>query len=166
MDEPSVFDRPEITFPKEALHYTDVGNAVENREVHNLYGALMQQATYYGLMVRNKPAHNLRPFLLSRSFFAGSQKFGAVWTGDNRATEEHMLMSIPMLLQMSVAGLGFVGTDIGGFYPSTDLFEQDEDQQKLLMIWHALGTFYPFMRQHTHQEGKRREPYLYKKEVF
>jgi alpha-glucosidase (family GH31 glycosyl hydrolase) len=34
-----------------------------------------------------------------------------------------MLMSIPMLLQMSVSGLGFVGTDIGGFYPSTDIFE-------------------------------------------
>jgi hypothetical protein len=41
MNEPSVFDRPELTFPKEALHYTDAGNAVENREVHNLYGALM-----------------------------------------------------------------------------------------------------------------------------
>jgi hypothetical protein len=42
MNEPSVFDRPELTFPKEALHYTDAGIAVENREVHNLYGALMQ----------------------------------------------------------------------------------------------------------------------------
>jgi mannosyl-oligosaccharide alpha-1,3-glucosidase len=67
---------------------------------------------------------------------------------------------------MSVSGLGFVGTDIGGFYPSKDIFETDQDQQKLMMIWHAVGTFYPFMRQHTHQEGKRREPYLYKNEIF
>jgi alpha 1,3-glucosidase len=98
MNEPSVFDRPELTFPKEVLHSTDLGNSVENREIHNIYGLLMQQATYFGLMARNEPDFNLRPFLLSRSFFAGSQKFGAVWTGDNRATEEHMLMSIPMLL--------------------------------------------------------------------
>jgi alpha 1,3-glucosidase len=125
MNEPSVFDRPELTFPKEALHYSDNGNAVENREVHNIYGALMQQATYFGLLLRNQPDFNHRPFLLSRSFFAGSQKYGAVWTGDNRASEEHMLMSIPMLLQMSISGLGFVGTDIGGFYPSADLFETD-----------------------------------------
>lgn len=69
-----------------------------------------------------------------------------MWTGDNRATEEHMLMSIPMLLQMSVAGLGFVGTDIGGFYPSNNMFESDSDQQKLMMLWHAVGIFYPFMR--------------------
>jgi alpha-glucosidase (family GH31 glycosyl hydrolase) len=72
MNEPSVFDRPELTFPKEAIHYTDAGNPVENREIHNLYGALMQMATYYGLLVRNKPEMNMRPFLLSRSFFAGS----------------------------------------------------------------------------------------------
>jgi alpha 1,3-glucosidase len=35
-----------------------------------------------------------------------------------------------------------------------------------MMLWHAVGTFYPFMRQHTHQEGKRREPYLFKNEIF
>lgn len=42
MNEPSVFDRPELTLPKEALHQSDLGMAVENREIHNLYGALMQ----------------------------------------------------------------------------------------------------------------------------
>jgi alpha-glucosidase (family GH31 glycosyl hydrolase) len=51
-----------------------------------------------------------------------------------------------MLLQMSVSGLGFVGADIGGFFASGDIFETVEEEQKLLMLWHALGVFYPFMR--------------------
>lgn len=83
MNEPSVFDRPELTLPKEALykgflnlnsyrHYNDHGLPIENREIHNIYGALMQQATYFGLYVRDAPSYNHRPFLLSRSFFGGS----------------------------------------------------------------------------------------------
>ena len=57
-----------------------------------------------------------------------------------------MLASIPMLLTMSVSGLGFVGADIGGFFPSKDLLETDIEKQDLLMKWHSLGLFYPFMR--------------------
>jgi mannosyl-oligosaccharide alpha-1,3-glucosidase len=154
-----------------------MGVPLENREVHNIYGALMSQASFYGLVVRDAPDYNHRPFLLSRSFFAGSQKyisqyltsmfrFGAIWTGDNHATEEHMLMSIPMLLQMSVSGLGFVGADIGGFFVSKNEKETEKERQLLLMKWHCLGVFYPFMRQHSHKETKRREPYLFKGQVF
>ena len=50
-----------------------------------------------------------RPFVLSRAFFAGSQRHGAIWTGDNAATWEHMRASIPMLLSISLAGLPFCG---------------------------------------------------------
>ena len=53
MNEPSVLDKAELSLPKGAMyllfytnnvfsHYTDDGKMVENREVHNLYGALMQ----------------------------------------------------------------------------------------------------------------------------
>jgi alpha-glucosidase (family GH31 glycosyl hydrolase) len=41
--------------------------------------------------------------------------YSAVWTGDNQASFEHMRGSVHMLLSMSVAGLSFVGADIGGF---------------------------------------------------
>ena len=94
------------------------------------------------------------------------KRFGTVWTGDNRATEEHMQISVPMLLQMSVSGLGFVGADIGGFFPNDDIYETTEEASKLMSLWHSLGVFYPFMRQHSHQQHKRREPYIYKDEVF
>jgi alpha-glucosidase (family GH31 glycosyl hydrolase) len=52
---------------------------------------------------------------------------------------------------MSVSGLGFVGADIGGFFPNDDIYETNEEASKLLSIWHSLGVFYPFMRQHSHQ---------------
>jgi alpha-glucosidase (family GH31 glycosyl hydrolase) len=39
-----------------------------------------------------------------------------------------MLMSIPMLLQMSISGLGFVGADVGGFFPSKELFEPESEK--------------------------------------
>jgi alpha-glucosidase len=56
-------------------HFSETGNQIENREIHNIYGALMQQATFFGLLMRDTPNFNKRPFLLSRSFFAGSQRY-------------------------------------------------------------------------------------------
>jgi len=50
-----------------------------------------------------------RPFVLSRAFFAGSQRYGAIWTGDNTATWDHLKMSLPMILSINVAGLPFAG---------------------------------------------------------
>jgi alpha-glucosidase (family GH31 glycosyl hydrolase) len=47
---------------------------------------------------------------------------------------------------MSISGLGFVGTDIGGFFPSNDIYETMEESNKLMALWHSLGVFYPFMR--------------------
>jgi alpha-glucosidase (family GH31 glycosyl hydrolase) len=57
-----------------------------------------------------------------------------------------MMMSVPMLLSLSVAGLGFVGADIGGFFANEDIYESDSEAAKLMMMWHSLGLFYPFMR--------------------
>lgn len=94
-----------------------------------------------------------RPFVLSRSFFAGSQRWGAVWTGDNAAEWEHLAVSVPMLLSMSVAGLPFVGADVGGFFKNPD--------GELMTRWYQLGAYYPFFRGHAHHETKRREPWLF-----
>jgi len=75
-------------------------------------------------------------------------------------------MSIPMILQLSVSGLGFSGADVGGFFASKNLNESDHEKHMLLMKWHALSVFQPFMRQHSHKDAKRREPFLFKQEVF
>ena len=55
---------------------------------------------------------------------------GAVWTGDNTADWEHLKVSIPMLLSLSVAGLQFVGADIGGFFKNPD--------PELLVRWYQV----------------------------
>ena len=93
---------------KDNLHIGDV----EHRDVHNLNGALVHVATVQGLEERGRAIFGSdgdRPFVLSRSFFAGSQRSGPIWTGDNAATWEHLRLSVPTLLSISIAGLPFAG---------------------------------------------------------
>jgi hypothetical protein len=66
MNEPSVFNGPEVSMQKDLRNL----DGVEHREWHNLYGILFQRATAEGLTRRNTD-ENVRPFVLSRSFFAG-----------------------------------------------------------------------------------------------
>ena len=86
MNEPSVFDGPEITMPPTLLHHDAEGRAYEHRELHNMYGLLMTIATQRG----QRDAYPARrPFVLTRAFFSGSQRYAAVWTGDNKASWAH-----------------------------------------------------------------------------
>ncbi len=66
MNEPSVFNGPEVSMQKDLRNL----DGVEHREWHNLYGILFQRSTAEGLIRRNVD-QNVRPFVLSRSFFAG-----------------------------------------------------------------------------------------------
>jgi alpha 1,3-glucosidase len=66
MNEPSVFNGPEVSMQKDLRNL----DGVEHREWHNLYGLLFHRASTEGLIRRNKN-ENERPFVLSRSFFAG-----------------------------------------------------------------------------------------------
>eukprot|EP00471_Norrisiella_sphaerica_P010155 CAMPEP_0184499630 /NCGR_PEP_ID=MMETSP0113_2-20130426/42018_1 /TAXON_ID=91329 /ORGANISM="Norrisiella sphaerica, Strain BC52" /LENGTH=701 /DNA_ID=CAMNT_0026887607 /DNA_START=30 /DNA_END=2135 /DNA_ORIENTATION=- len=145
MNEPSVFNGPEVTMEKDALHY---GN-IEHRDVHNLYGMQVAKGTWHGQVKRLSK----RPFVLTRSFFAGSQRFGAMWTGDNKAEWEHLRDSVPMLLSMGLCGFPFAGADVGGFF--------GDPSPELLLRWYQLGAFYPFFRGHGHIDTKRREPWLF-----
>eukprot|EP00211_Chloroparvula_japonica_P004983 CAMPEP_0119120432 /NCGR_PEP_ID=MMETSP1310-20130426/1470_1 /TAXON_ID=464262 /ORGANISM="Genus nov. species nov., Strain RCC2339" /LENGTH=911 /DNA_ID=CAMNT_0007109909 /DNA_START=1 /DNA_END=2736 /DNA_ORIENTATION=- len=148
MNEPSVFNGPEVTMSKDLLHH----GGVEHRDVHNLYGYLNHKATADGL-VRRDAAQNRRPFVLSRSFFAGSQRWGAIWTGDNEGSWDHLRAAQPMLLSLSVAGLPFVGADVGGFFGNPE--------PELLLRWYQAGAYQPFFRGHAHHDAKRREPWLF-----
>jgi len=58
-----------------------------------------------------------------------------------------------MLLSMNVAGLPFVGADVGGFFKNPD--------PDLLVRWYQAGSFYPFFRAHAHVDTRRREPWLF-----
>ncbi|XP_065520844.1 neutral alpha-glucosidase AB isoform X1 [Lathamus discolor] len=147
MNEPSVFSGPEVTMHKDAVHH----GGWEHRDVHNLYGLYVQMATAEGQIQRSGGQH--RPFVLSRAFFAGSQRYGAVWTGDNAAEWEHLKISIPMCLSFGLAGLAFCGADVGGFFKNPDA--------ELLVRWYQAGAFQPFFRAHAHLDTARREPWLF-----
>ncbi|CAK7268779.1 glucosidase II [Sporothrix epigloea] len=147
MNEPSVFNGPETTMPKDNLHH----GGWEHRDVHNLNGMTFHNATHMALMSR-KSGELRRPFVLTRSFFAGSQRLGAMWTGDNQASWDHLAASVPMLLSQGIAGFPFSGADVGGFFGDPD--------KELQTRWFQAGVFYPFFRGHAHIDSRRREPYL------
>ncbi|XP_017085755.1 neutral alpha-glucosidase AB [Drosophila eugracilis] len=146
MNEPSVFNGPEITAPKDLVHF---GNW-EHRDVHNLYGHMHLMGSFAGLQQRDP---NQRPFILTRAHFAGSQRFAAIWTGDNFADWTHLQHSIKMCLTEAVAGFSFCGADVGGFFGNPDA--------ELLERWYQTGAFLPFFRAHAHIDTKRREPWLF-----
>ena len=78
--------------PKTSIHILGDSWKVLHRDCHNVYGHLMAKATYEALVDRD--SGQLRPFLLTRSAFIGTQKYGAKWTGDNHATYAEMTISI------------------------------------------------------------------------
>ncbi|XP_001362291.1 neutral alpha-glucosidase AB isoform X2 [Monodelphis domestica] len=146
MNEPSVFNGPEVTMLKDARH----DGGWEHRDIHNIYGFYVHMATAEGLIQRSGGTE--RPFVLARAFFAGSQRYGAVWTGDNAAEWGHLKISIPMCLSMGLVGLSFCGADIGGFFKNPE--------PELLMRWYQMGAYQPFYRAHAHMDTGRREPWL------
>jgi alpha 1,3-glucosidase len=153
MNEPSVFNGPEISMQKDITNL----NGEEHREWHNLYGMLFHRSTAEGQVRRNK-GENLRPFVLSRAFFAGSQQYGAIWTGDNAAEWSHLEIAAPMLLSLNVGALSFVGADVGGFFGNTDA--------ELMTRWMQAGAYTPFFRGHAHHDAKRREPWMFGDETM
>lgn len=147
MNEPSVFDGPERTFQKDLLHS---GN-VEHRHVHNIYGHDMIRGTYSGVLSGH--GGNLRPFVLTRSFFAGSQRYAAVWTGDNTADWDHLKKSVQMVLSLQICGVVLSGADIGGFFGNPN--------GELVTRWYQAAAFQPFFRGHSCTGTNRREPWLF-----
>ena len=160
MNEPTAFDRPFATgaarnrpFPLGVAH----GGAEESAshlEVRNLYATLEDRATYEAL---TEHAREVRPWVLTRSAYPGSQRYAATWMGDNNSWWEHLAMSVPQLLSMGLSGSPHGGVDIGGFF--------ENGQPELFARWMELGAFYPFMRDHTAQGTRAQEPWAFGDEV-
>ncbi len=111
---------------------------------------MMARASYEGL---EKLLPQERFFVLTRSGFAGMQRWSAGWTGDNQTSWEHLEMSLPMLCNLALSGVAFVGSDIGGFFGDTN--------GELLARWTQIGAFYPFMRNHTMEGTANQEPWQF-----
>ncbi|MHA4894719.1 glycoside hydrolase family 31 protein [Pedobacter sp. PWIIR3] len=147
MNEPAVFGSG--TFPNDVRHNYD-GYRGSHRKAHNVYGMQMVRSTYDGL---KKLMRNKRPFTITRAGYSGMQRYGCVWTGDNVATWEHLKLGNIQCQRMSISGVPFVGTDIGGF--------SGEPDGELFTRWIQLGTFSPFMRAHSAGDTAEREPWSF-----
>ncbi len=141
------------TVPDCILHSFE-GNGAEHAQMHNNYGMLMARASTEGIQ---KLRPGKRPFVLSRSGWAGLQRYAVNWTGDNRSTWDHLRLSVSMLLNLGLSGIPFTGPDIGGFAgkPSPELFAR----------WMQLGAFIPFFRNHTMKGSPDQEPWSFGRKV-
>ncbi len=150
MNEPAVWGK---AFPQEVI-FNDDGIFSNQKKMHNLYGFLMCRATTEG-MKRLRPEE--RMFVLTRAGFAGIQRYSAVWTGDNVASEEHLELGIRMMLGLGLSGVPFVGMDVGGFMgtPSPELYAR----------WMQVGALSPLFRGHTVYNSSDQEPWSFGDEV-
>lgn len=120
----------------------------------NVYGSLMARSSYEGA---KKYMNGERPFVLTRSGYSGLQRYTSIWTGDNQATEDHMLLGVRLINSLGLSGVSFAGVDIGGF--------SGNPTQSLYNRWMQLGAFMPLYRGHTSFTMMRGEPWSFG-EVF
>jgi len=142
MNEPSVFNGPGKTMPLDTVHRVEepgfTTRTATHAEIHNIVGLENARATYDGLL---KLRPNERPFVLTRATYAGGQRYGFTWTGDNSATWNHLRLATQQVLNLGVSGIAFVGADVGGF--------NNSPEPALLTRWVEQGAFSPFFRDHA-----------------
>jgi alpha-D-xyloside xylohydrolase len=91
-----------------------------------------------------------RVFILTRSAFAGQQRYGAnTWSGDVTASWDALRNQISAGLNFSLCGIPYWNSDIGGFFLSRFRKKLDDaGYRELYARWIQFGTFCPMMRSH------------------
>ncbi len=124
----------------------------------NAYSLMTTKGVYDNQRLLN---NNKRVFTLTRSSFAGQQKYGAVtWSGDNGSNWRTFKNQIANGIDFSMAGIPYWTHDIGGFFPN--YFEgqypagvNSAAWRELYIRWFQFGAFTPIFR--SHGTGTRRE---------
>lgn len=147
MNEPATFE--EGTFPNDVRFDYD-GHPCSHRKAHNVYGSLMAQSTCEG---QQKYLPNKRAFTITRSAYAGVQRYASVWTGDNSASWDQLKIANIQCQRLSVSGISFVGSDVGGFIGSPD--------GELYTRWIQMAVFHPFFRTHSSGDHGDKEPWKF-----
>jgi alpha-glucosidase len=129
------------------------GRKASHLEAHNVYGMQMARTSYEGFRTHSTE----RPFVLSRAGYAGVQRYSALWTGDNRAEDNHMLLGVRLINSLGLSGVSFTGMDVGGF--------TGNGSAALFNRWTQLGAFLPYFRNHAAVNTKAAEPWTFGEEV-
>lgn len=105
-----------------------------------------------------------RVSILTRSAFAGQQRYGAnTWSGDVTASWENFAKQIPAACNFSACGIPYWNSDIGGFFVGGYRGVDDASWRRLYMRWLQFGTFTPMMR--FHGTGTPREIFQFGSET-
>lgn len=140
-------NEPEVHLP-DMVHHGGPAHSV-----HNLQALQMIQAVY---AASQRYAPGKRVFIMSRSGWAGMQRYGATtWSGDVAASFSALANQPALGLNMGLAGVAGWNTDIGGFWgdPSPELYVR----------WMQFGCFNPICRPHGAQSA--REPWAFGEEA-
>ncbi|WP_420570921.1 TIM-barrel domain-containing protein [Kordia sp.] len=128
---------PEV-HPEKLLHHTGTAN-----EKHNIYGHDWARLIYEGYA---KDFPNVRPFILMRAGYSGSQRYGLIpWSGDVNRTWGGLQSQPEIALQMAMQGLSYMHSDLGGF-AGANL------NDNLYIRWLQYGVFQPIYRPHAQEE--------------
>ena len=140
------------------------------RKVRNAYPLMTVGGVYDN---QRAVTSDKRVFILTRSVFAGQQRYGAnVWSGDIGSSWESLRNQIPAGLNFTLTGIPNFNTDIGGFFAghynrgwNDGSATKNPMYQELYVRWMQFGTFTPMMRSHgadtpreIYQFGKKGEP--------
>jgi alpha-D-xyloside xylohydrolase len=131
------------------LHPTALGSGAR---MANAYALVSSQAVYEG---QREADPDRRVFILTRSAFAGSQRYAAAtWSGDVSADWASLAKQIPAGLNFSLSGIPYWTTDVGGFaVPPRWAREEPRPEDvaewsELVTRWFQFSTFCPLLRVH------------------
>ncbi|MCF8404804.1 MAG: DUF5110 domain-containing protein [Bacteroidales bacterium] len=132
------------------VHPSDLQHVIGSAdEVHNAYGHEWLKMIWDGYQ-RDFP--DVRPFILMRSGYAGSQRHGIIpWTGDVNRSWGGLVPQVELSLQMGMQGIAYMHSDLGGFAGGDTL------DNELYIRWLQYGVFQPIYRPHA-QEHIPAEP--------
>lgn len=150
MNEPASWGQ----FTPNIINFDYEGEKVSHRKARNIYGFQMARSAKEGCELQ-RPEE--RPFVLTRSGFSGIQRYAAAWTGDNVASEEHMMAGIRLVNSLGLSGIAYSGYDVGGF--------AGESTKSLFARWMSIATFAPLYRAHSMINSNDAEPWAFGEEV-
>lgn len=145
--EPDILSNVSPERRKEQMSPTALGTAAEFLNAYPLQNA---RGIYEG---QRGVDPDKRVFLLTRSGFAGSQRYAAsIWSGDIASRWEDLKAQISAGLNFSLSGLPYWTMDIGGFsverrYEQPNAADQAE-WRELMTRWYQFGAFVPLFRVH------------------